>query len=182
MITLAQLKAAMPVTGKLDTVAAKDLRCEEAYPHLVKTFETFDILTPVRMSCFLAQVGHECGSFRYREEIADGSAYEGRKDLGNNTPGDGKLYKGRGWVQVTGKYNYALMSEAFDFDFLSAPHKLAEYPYCAESAGVFWDTNKLNRFADALEFDKLTKRINGGFNGKADRDARWVLAKRALGI
>ena len=65
-------------------------------PFLNKYFSHYQINTPLRICAFLAQVGHESGQLRYAEEIASGAAYEGRKDLGNVHPGDGRKYKGRG--------------------------------------------------------------------------------------
>lgn len=146
---------------------------------LNKTLEEFDINTPRRIQMFLAQVGHESGQLRYMEEIASGEAYEGRKDLGNTTPGDGKKYKGRGLIQVTGKKNYTLASLALDLPLLEHPELLAEPENAARSAGWYWDNNNLNSLCDLGLFEQLTKRINGGLNGYADR---YKLLQRAMEV
>ena len=70
---------------------------------------------------------HESGSFRYTKEIASGKAYEWRKDLGNVQAGDGVRFKGRGLIQLTGRANYALASNALGVDFVSRP-ELIEQP------------------------------------------------------
>lgn len=128
---------------------------------------------------FLAQIGHESAQLRYTEEIASGTAYEGRKDLGNNQPGDGVKYKGRGLIQLTGKKNYALASIALDLPLLDRPELLAQPPLAVESAGWFWSNNNLNSLADMRLFKECTRRINGGMNGYADR---FKLYQRALEV
>src|SRR5437660_371930 len=81
------------------------------YPFLVAAMEEYDIDTPGRMAMFIAQGAHESTSFTRLEEVAYGIAYEGRADLGNTQPGDGKLFKGRGVFQLTGRTNYAKCSQ-----------------------------------------------------------------------
>ena len=140
----------------------------------------FDINSPERQAAFLAQVGHESGRLRYVEELASGRAYEGRADLGNSEPGDGVRYKGRGLIQITGRGNYAKASEALDVDFIGEPELLERPGYACLSAAWFWATHGLNELADTGDFRKITRRINGGFNGLADRLALWDDAKRVL--
>lgn len=118
---------------------------------------------------FLAQIGHESGQLRYVRELASGEAYEGRKDLGNTQPGDGVRYKGRGLIQVTGRNNYALCGKALGLPLVEKPEMLELPEYAVESAGWYWNSRNLNSLCDLNRFDLLTKRINGGLNGYADR-------------
>lgn len=143
----------------------------------------FEINTPARQAAFLAQVSHESGSFYYVKEIASGRAYEGRKDLGNTEPGDGPKYKGRGLLQITGRENYGLCGEALKLDLINHPYLLEEQPHSSRSAAWFWSEYKnLNQLADKGDFLKITKRINGGYNGMEDRLACYECAKSACGI
>lgn len=162
---------------------AKDATIAKFLTPLNLTFEKYKINTPKRIAAFLAQIAHESGSFRYVEEIASGSAYEGRKDLGNTQPGDGVRFKGRGLIQVTGRTNYEAVGKALQYDFISQPEHLT-YPGAATlSAGWFWDSRKLNDLADLgteEAFNKITKKINGGYNGKEDRLKHWERCKEAL--
>lgn len=104
----------------------------------------YNIDTDKRIAAFIAQIGHESGQLRYVEELASGSAYEGRKDLGNTQKGDGKKFKGRGLIQITGRFNYALISKDLGEDFISNPELLSTPKYAVQSACWFWNKNKLN--------------------------------------
>lgn len=151
--------------------------------HLTDACAEFGI-TGARLAAFLAQIGHESGSFKYVRELASGEAYEGRKDLGNLTSGDGTRYRGRGLIQITGRSNYAWMT-ALLFgrgapDFQANPEQLELPKWAAFSAAAFWRERGLNELADAGEFERITRKINGGLNGQADRLARWERAKKAL--
>ena len=149
-------------------------------PHLDKACYRFQINTPLRLAHFLAQIGHESGQLRYVKELASGTAYEGRLDLGNSLPGDGVRYKGRGLIQITGRHNYALVSLALDLPLLDNPELLEEPENAALSAGWFWYNRNLNALADSNSFVKITKKINGGTNGMADRQMLLNRAKEVL--
>lgn len=140
----------------------------------------FQINTPVRQAAFLAQIGHESGQLKYVRELASGEAYEGRKDLGNLQKGDGVKYKGRGLIQITGRLNYAKCSLALDIDCVNKPELLEGPINACRSAAWFWKTNGLNELADVGDFLKITRRINGGVNGLADRQALYKKAKEVL--
>jgi len=152
------------------------------YTPLVSAMAKFEIDSPLRVACFLAQIIHESGSFQYTEEIADGSEYEGRRDLGNTVPGDGKRYKGRGLIQITGRANYERCGEALKIDLLTTPELLETPIYACSSAAWFWKTNGCNELAEVGKFASITKRINGGYNGMDDRIIHYIRARKAIGI
>lgn len=133
-----------------------------------------------RETCFLAQVAHESGGFRYSKELASGDAYEGRKDLGNTEAGDGRLFKGRGILQVTGRSNYERVGAALGVDLIADPSALESPELACRSAAYWWKDRGLNELADRNDFLKITKRINGGVNGWADRQALLERAKERL--
>jgi len=138
---------------------------------VIDAMKKYDILTPIQRAHFLAQCAHESGGFKWTEEFASGKAYEGRKDLGNLQPGDGVKYKGRGFIQLTGRVNYGQFNKGIDDDVVDNPF-IVKTKYAAETAGWYWKTRKLNKYAiddteDSLK--KVTKRVNGGYNGYDDR-------------
>ena len=123
----------------------------------------------LRLAHLMAQLVHESGSFRYMEEIASGAAYEGRADLGNTQPGDGKRYKGRGPIQLTGRANYRTFGRRMGIDFENHPEIAALPCIGLHIALEYWKDRGLNSFADADDVDAITRKINGGTNGLADR-------------
>ena len=155
------------------------------YPFLCAALETYHADTPLRIAMFVAQAAHETAGFRYLEEIASGEAYEGRRDLGNTQRGDGKRYKGRGVFQLTGRANYARCSKALfenESVLLDAPWLLADPEAAATSAGWYWDWKQLNIPADAKNVLAVTKKINGGTNGLAERQRLYGRALYVLGV
>jgi putative chitinase len=134
---------------------------------------------PLRFAHFFAQLGHESGGFRYMEEIASGQAYEGRADLGNVQPGDGRRYKGRGPIQLTGRANYREYGRRLGIDFEAHPEIAALPSIGMMTACTYWTVKGLNALADADDVDAITRRINGGTNGLDDRKAR-LQAMKAL--
>lgn len=168
----------------------------------------FKIEGRLRVAAFLAQVGHESGQLRTLVENLNYSAeglmktwpsrfdlvrataaarkpeqianivYAGR--MGNTEPGDGWKYRGRGLFQVTGRTNYAACGEALGLDLINQPELLEQPQYAAMSAAWFWSKKGLNTLADQGDFVKITRRINGGTNGMADRQALYDKALKVL--
>ncbi|NKT91728.1 peptidase C39 [Rhodococcus hoagii] len=143
--------------------------------------------TVERAAMWCAQLGHESGGLRWMEEIADGSDYEGRRDLGNTQPGDGRRFKGRGPIQLTGRHNYTECSRwahgrglvPSPTYFVDKPAELASDRYGFVGAVWYWTAARpqLNALADARDIVAATRAINGGTNGLPDRQLRY---KRCL--
>lgn len=150
-----------------------------AMPQVIKIA---DLTTPLRQAHFLAQMAHESAGFKTTTEYASGAAYNGRKDLGNTQPGDGVRYKGRGITQITGRANYKLMGDALGQDFINNPSLAAKFPWAALTAAEYWKMRKINRAADRDDLRAVTKAINGGFLGIADRAQYLKKAKSVLSL
>ncbi|PUB43241.1 glycoside hydrolase family 19 protein [Pseudomonas sp. GV047] len=153
-------------------------------PALNTAMNRYSIVGTQRAAAFIAQVGHESGQLRYVREIwgptAQQAGYEGRADLGNTVPGDGSKYRGRGLIQITGRANHAACGEALGLDLINQPTLLEQPQYAAMSAAWFWSTRGLNTLADQGDFVKITRRINGGLIGQADRQALYDTALKVL--
>ena len=149
----------------------------DAMPGLV---ERYAINTKNRQAHFLAQLAHESDHFKTTREYASGSAYEGRKDLGNTQKGDGTRFRGRGLIQLTGRYNYTAAAKEFDQPFVDDPDLVEKFPAAANVSGWFWHKNTINQHADRDDVRAVTKVINGGYNGLDSRTAYLSKAKTAL--
>jgi putative chitinase len=185
--------------GQIKEGTCAPTTCAEKFQNEINnTCERYQINTPVRQLCFLSQVGHESGGLFFTEELASGQAYEGRKSLGNTVPGDGVRFKGRGLIQITGRANYKSIGDELGVAFINNPTLLGgknvkvctpdQLKYSALSAGWYWNTRKLNAIADKINIDKpideganlenfimMTRKINGGTNGLADRINRFKI-------
>src|SRR5580692_8699069 len=147
-------------------------------PDLIHRFE---INTDLRQQHFIAQCAHESAHFQTTEEYASGANYEFRKDLGNTQKGDGRLFKGRGLVQLTGRSNYTRAAkELGDPDILAKPETVERFPLAATVSGWFWLTNKCNEAADRDDPRAVCKIVNGGFNGLNSRLAALTDCKKAF--
>ncbi|MER2099356.1 MULTISPECIES: glycoside hydrolase family 19 protein [Pseudomonas] len=180
-ITAPQLLQILPNAGKQAGVFV---------PGLNATMGKYAIITRLRMAAFIAQIGHESGQLRYVRELG-GDTYLAKYDTGRlaqrlgNTPeadGDGQKYRGRGLIQVTGRANYQACSEALfgDSRLLNTPELLEQPVYAAMSAGWYWQRAGLNSLADKGDFLAITKKINGGTNGLADREELYERALKVL--
>ncbi|MEM9826551.1 MAG: chitinase [Planctomycetota bacterium] len=166
-------------------ISASEARVNKFAPHLLRQMNQAKMNTRLRRAHFLAQIGHESGGLRYTEELASGEAYEGRKDLGNTETGDGKKFKGRGLIQLTGRENYKRFSDSripqadyVDFTTGSNAKKIASSPLLSVEVSIwFWERHKLSKLADSDDLLAITKKINGGTNGLADRRRRLARAK-----
>lgn len=159
-------------------------------PALNAAMSKYAIITRLRMAAFIAQIGHESGQLLYVRELGS-NQYLSKYDTGTlakrlgNTPeadGDGQKYRGRGLIQITGRANYEACSEALfsDARLINTPELLETPVYAALSAGWFWQRAGLNSLADKGDFLTITKRINGGTNGLADREALYQRGLKVL--
>lgn len=151
-------------------------------PYINPAMEWGEINTPLRIAAFLAQLAHESSEYRYMEEIADGSQYEGRLDLGNTHPGDGVKYKGHGPIQITGRDNHGRCGNALRLNLIDNPLLLTKPEYGTLSSAWFWGYKALNVLADVDDFREITRRINGGYTHYADRVEYWVRNRKILGL
>lgn len=197
-ITLEQLKYVFPETpsSTLALVVAP----------INATLVKYNINTKMRVCAFLAQVGHESGGFRYRKENLNYSAqallktfpkyfntqlansyarkpesiasrvYANRMGNGSEASADGWRYRGRGYIQLTGKENYTLFANSLKKPLSDTIIYLETIEGACMSAGWFWSTRSLNALADANQFDEITQKINGGQNGAADRRNKFAKA------
>jgi putative chitinase len=163
------------------------------------TFQKFDIATPLRQAAFIGQCGHECGNFRILEEnlnyraealqklwpkrfdaakaqacarnpkLIANTVYSNRMGNRDEASGDGHRFRGRGCIQLTGSANYFHAGQALGVDFIMEPDLVATPMYAALTAGWFWNTHRLNQYADSMDYLTMTKRINGGTIGLQDR-------------
>ena len=131
------------------------------------------IVDPTERAMFLAQMAHESGNFRYDEEIASGQAYEGRSDLGNTQPGDGVRYKGRGYIQLTGRANYRDYGNRLGVDLENNPDLAKDPNIAADIAIAYWKERVDRNAARAGDVRTVTRNINGGLNGLADRQNKF---------
>jgi putative chitinase len=156
-------------------------KIERFAPMLQSGMVARQIDTARRQAHFLAQLGHESLSLQFTEEIASGAAYEGRADLGNTQPGDGKRFKGRGLIQLTGRANYHEYGADIGRDLTSsdaAPKVVGtDAKLAADVACWFWKVRHINVQADADDVVAVTKKVNGGTNGLADRKAYLARAR-----
>jgi predicted chitinase len=140
----------------------------------------YGIVSAPRLRHFLTQAAHETDGFTVLAEYASGKAYEGRKDLGNVNPGDGVKYKGRGIFMLTGRANYAAYGKKIGVDLVANP-KLASSPTVSvRIACEYWKARGLNAWADRDDIVQITRIVNGGQNGLADRKAYYARAVAAI--
>lgn len=150
---------------------------DRQFQALDRCLKRFEITTVPRVRHFLAQIAHESGGLRWMVELASGAAYEGRRDLGNTRPGDGVRFKGVDALQMTGRANY----QAFA-DFVGDPRVMEGWRYVRDNylflpSGFWWYRNGMNTLIDrGATVERVTRRVNGGYNGLADRRKYYAKA------
>ena len=185
MLTATQLQSIMP--------RLSPARNGELLPFLQAAMTEFAIETPARAAAFLAQLAHESGQFKHMEEIWGPTPAQQRYEpvsklattLGNTEPGDGRRFKGRGPIQVTGRANYRRFGDLLKVDLVSAPERAAVPDLAFRIAGLFWSKKGLNELADQVtdeSFREITRRINGGFNGLDERQKFYETACTVLAV
>ncbi|MCP8940820.1 peptidoglycan-binding protein [Alsobacter sp. SYSU M60028] len=147
---------------------------------LAATLDEAAINTRLRAAHFLAQICHESDGFCTCEEYASGSAYEGRRDLGNLQPNDGRRFKGRGLIQLTGRANYRAFGARLGVDLEADPEAAADPKLSLRIACLYWTDRNINPKADRDDLIAVTRAINGGLNGLDARRAALTRAKTVL--
>jgi len=175
------LKIILAVAPKARREIARGLAY--AMPEIVSKY---GVKTPLDQAHFLAQTAHESDGFQTTVEYATGDAYDTRTDLGftKAKDGDGRKFKGFGLIQETGPNNQREV--ATDLGILAEwkkdPRILAAFPWAALSAGHYWKSRHISALANRDDVEAVTRRINGGLNGLADRKTYLRRAKAALGV
>ena len=185
MLTTEQLQKIMPQLSAA--------RLATFFPFLSDAIGEFDIAQPPRAAAFIAQLAHESGQLRFMEEIWGPTPAQRRYEppgklsdaLGNTETGDGKRFKGRGPIQITGRANYRRYGDLLGVDLIADPPRAALPDVAFRIASLYWSKKGLNELADQVTreaFREITRRINGGFNGLADRERFYETAKNVLGV
>lgn len=126
-------------------------------------------LKGTELAAFMAQTAHETDYFKTLSEYSSGEQYEGRKDLGNIYKGDGVKYKGRGFIQITGRYNYTQAAKDLGIDLVKHP-ELAERPdVAARVTWWYWKNRVRPNVASFADVKQVTKQINPALRGLEKR-------------
>jgi putative chitinase len=185
MLTTEQLQRIMP--------GLPAARGAQFFPFLTAAIAEFGIDAPARTAAFLAQLAHESGQFRFMQEIWGPTPAQQRYEptttlsttLGNTEAGDGRRFKGRGPIQITGRANYRRFGDLLGLNLVDNPDSAALPDVAFRVAALFWSKKGLNELADRVTpeaFKEITRRINGGFNGLAERERFYEAAKASLGV
>lgn len=119
--------------------------------------------------------------YAHKQEAIANRVYANRMGNGNEASGDGFRYCGRGLLQVTGHDNYQAFADSIEMDIAAVPEYLATFEGAVQGSCWFWETNNLNQYADSNDIVTMTKRINGGDNGLADRKKHYEHALKVFG-
>lgn len=155
---------------------------------LIKAAVKYGITDPVEIEMFLAQCAHESGNFKFLRELGKDSyfaKYDGRKDLGNTQAGDGAKFKGRGYIQVTGRHNYTAFAQGTGIDVVNNPGMIDNNPDLAAEISAYWWTKvarkAIRSTAAAGDVVGTTKIVNGGTNGLSERQKYFAMYSAKFG-
>lgn len=153
------------------------------FKSLNNCLKKFQITTMPRVRHFLAQIAHESGGLKWMVELASGAAYEGRRDLGNTQPGDGRRFKGVDALQMTGRANYQAFANFIGDQRVMEGWQYVSKNYLFLPSGFWWHNNKMNALVDSgATVRQITRRVNGGYNGLADRERYYRKAIESINI
>jgi putative chitinase len=173
----------MNLSQALINLSANKVAANDASIAFLRFSQPFEVNTTMRMAHFFAQILHETEGFRFLKELGEDAyfnKYEFRKDLGNTQLGDGHKYKGRGYFQITGRYNYDIYGQKLGVDLINSP-EMAKNPTIAMRISLtYWQEKSLNKLADEDNIIDITKKINGGLMGLQDRINRLSKLKSLL--
>ena len=174
------MKITAALLKKVCSTAQVDLEATANY--INEYFPKFGIGNNREVRYWLAQCFEETDGLKTYEEYASGEKYEGRADLGNTSPGDGKRFKGRGMIQTTGKANYTRLyrwlvtnnSWPYTYTLMDKPEVLETPKYAVLSACFYymdhvWSGQHIRAVIASGNFENLTKAVNGGLNGHQAR-------------
>lgn len=158
----------------------------EIFPELwTSGYREAELTNTRRLACFLAQTAQETGGYRWLRELGSPiyfKRYEGRRDLGNSQTGDGYAYRGGGLLMLTGRRNYERCGNALGVPLVEQPDLIVQPDIAVRSACWFWMSHNCNHLADAGDFLRLTRIINGGLNGIKERRAWLGRIETAMGL
>ncbi|QHV94017.1 glycoside hydrolase family 19 protein [Spirosoma endbachense] len=178
-----ELKGGLYITPRQLLACGANPAYIDRYIHWIEFFKNdrrFEINTALRLSHFLAQLIHESMNFSRVLETGSGERYEGNKKLGNTEPGDGKKYKGRGLIQITGRWNYGACQRFFGEPYLERPELMERDKDAVAVSFWYWRFRKLNAWADKDNLQKVTSGINAGMDKIDRREKLLTKSKSAL--
>lgn len=166
---------ATAIAIKITAEKLKKLGWSHVNDHMVRdlnlTLQKYNIVTPARIRHFLSQAAHESGLGKWTKEIANGRLYEYRRDLGNVHPGDGPKYKGAGYIQVTGRYNYQKFANEMGDPRIMEGVEYVSKNYPWSISGYWWKMNNMNALVDSgASVKAVTRRVNKGLRGLRERE------------
>ena len=161
--------AMIPIEKVASAAKASLDRVRVYWPQLYTALGRYGIANGWTQIAMIATVAVETAhQFAPIHEYATGDAYEGRLDLGNAHTGDGRRFRGRGFIQITGRFNYRFYGERLGLDLENSPDLALQPKVSADIAALYFVRRKIPAAAEAGDWRKVRKLVNGGYNGWDD--------------